>query len=60
MESISIFLNISKFADIRLKNADVSKFQGVCRVIYVVFMIFVYLGIFVYIAVQNVAVVGYV
>ena len=28
MQSISVFLAITKFADIRLKNADVSRRQG--------------------------------
>ena len=28
MQSISVFLDITKFADIRLKNADVSRRQG--------------------------------
>ena len=33
MQSISVFLDITKFADFRLKNADVSINQGVCLVI---------------------------
>ena len=37
MESISVFLNIAKFADIRSKNADVIRNQGLCRVICIVF-----------------------
>ena len=36
MESISIFLDIAKFAIFRLKNADVSRTQGVCHVIHIV------------------------
>ena len=37
MESISVFLDIAKFADFRLKNADVSRTQGMCHVIYIFF-----------------------
>ena len=37
MESISVFLDIAKFADFRLKNADVCRTQGVCHVIHTVF-----------------------
>ena len=37
MESILVFLDIAKFADFRLKNADVSRTQGVCHVIHIVF-----------------------
>ena len=37
MESISVFLDIAKFADFWLKNANVSGTQGVCHGIYVVF-----------------------
>ena len=37
MESISVFLDIAKFADFRLKNADVSRTQGVCHVIHKIF-----------------------
>ena len=33
MQSISVFLDITKFADFRWKNADVSRTQGVCHVI---------------------------
>ena len=32
-QSISAFLDIAKFADFRLINADVSRTQGVCHVI---------------------------
>ena len=35
MQSISVFLDITKVADFRLKNADVSRTQGVCHVIYI-------------------------
>ena len=38
MESLSAFLDIAKFADFRLKkNTDVSRTQGVCNVIFIVF-----------------------
>ena len=37
IESISVFLDVAKFADFRLKNADVSRTQGMCPVIYKVF-----------------------
>ena len=37
MQSISVFLDIAKFADFRWKNADVSRTQGVCHVIYIFF-----------------------
>ena len=37
MESISVFLDIAKFADFWLKNADVSRSQGVRHVIHIVF-----------------------
>ena len=37
MESISVFLDIAKFADFRLKNADVSRTQGMSHVIHIVF-----------------------
>ena len=32
MQSISVFLDIAKDADFRLKNADVRRTQGVCHV----------------------------
>ena len=35
--SISVFLDIGKFADFRSKNADVSRNQGVCHVIHIFF-----------------------
>ena len=37
MQSISVFLDIAKFADFRWKNADVSRTQGVCHMIYIFF-----------------------
>ena len=37
MESIAVFLDKAKFADFRLKNADVSRTQEVCHVIYINF-----------------------
>ena len=37
MESISVFLDISKFADFLWKNADVRRTQGVCHVNHIVF-----------------------
>ena len=37
MESISVILDIAKFADFRLKNADVSRTQEVYHVIHIVF-----------------------
>ena len=38
MESIPVFPDILKTADFRWKNADVSRTQGVCHVIYVLYM----------------------
>ena len=35
MESISVFLDIAKFADFRSKNAGVSRTQGVAHVIHI-------------------------
>ena len=35
MQSIPVFSDILKLADFRWKNADVSRAQGVCHVIYV-------------------------
>ena len=40
MQSISVFLDIAKFADFRLKNADVSRTQGVCHAIHIIFASF--------------------
>ena len=37
MESISVFLDVAKFADFRSKNADVSRTHAVCHVIHIVF-----------------------
>ena len=37
MWSISVFLDITKIADFRLKNADVNRTQGVWHVIYIFF-----------------------
>ena len=33
IQSISVFLDVAKFADFWLKNADVSRTQGMCHVI---------------------------
>ena len=33
----TIFLDIAEFADFRRKSADVSRTQGVCHVIYLIF-----------------------
>ena len=35
MQSISVFFDITKIADFWWKNADVSRTQGVCHVIYI-------------------------
>ena len=37
MQSISIFLDITKSADFRWQNADVSRTQGVCHMVYIFF-----------------------
>ena len=37
MQSIPLFPDIVKIADLRWKNADVSRTQGACHVAYVVF-----------------------
>ena len=37
MKSISVFLDIAKFADFRRKAADVSRTQGVCPMIHIFF-----------------------
>ena len=37
MQAIYVFLDITKVADFRRKNADVSRTQGVCYVIYILF-----------------------
>ena len=39
MQSIPVFPNITKTADFRRKNAEVSRTQGVCHVIYVLLVI---------------------
>ena len=38
MKSISVFLDIQKFADFRWKDVDVSRTQGVCSVIHIFFL----------------------
>ena len=40
IQFISIFLDISKFADFQRKNVDVSRTQGVCYMIYIFFGFF--------------------
>ena len=37
MQSISLFSDIAKFADFQIKNADVSRTQGLCHVIHIFF-----------------------
>ena len=37
MNSMSVFLDIAKFADFRRKNADVSRTLGVCYMIHIFF-----------------------
>ena len=37
MQSLSVFLDITEFADFRLKNADASRTQLVCHIIYIFF-----------------------
>ena len=37
MQSISVFFDITKFADIQWKNADISRSQGVRHVIHIFF-----------------------
>ena len=37
MQSISVFLDITKFADFQGKNADLSRSQGMCHMIYIFF-----------------------
>ena len=37
MQSISVFLDITKFADLKRKNTDVRRTQGVCHVIHIFF-----------------------
>ena len=40
MQSISVFLDITEFADLHWENADVSRTQGACHVIHIFFWIF--------------------
>ena len=37
MKSTPVFLDITKVANFRRKNADISRTQGACKLIYVVF-----------------------
>ena len=37
MQSISVFLDIAKFADLQSKNSDFSRIQRVCHVIFIFF-----------------------
>ena len=37
MQSVFVFVDIAKFYDFRRKNADVSRTQGMCHVIYIPF-----------------------
>ena len=37
MSSMSVFLDIAKFADFRRKNADVSRTLGLCYMIHIFF-----------------------
>ena len=37
IQSISVFLDVGKFADFRLKSADISRTQGIFHVIYIFF-----------------------
>ena len=37
MQSTSVFLDKTKFANFRLKNADVSRTQGLCPLIHIFF-----------------------
>ena len=37
MQSVSVFIDITKVADFSWKNADVRRTQGVCHVIHVYF-----------------------
>ena len=38
IQSISVFLDVAKFTDFWRKNADVSRIQGACHVIYIFFV----------------------
>ena len=37
MQSVSVFLDMAKFADFRQKKDDVSRTQGFCHVIHTIF-----------------------
>ena len=37
IQSLSVFLDIAKFADFAWKNTDVSRTQGECHVVYILF-----------------------
>ena len=37
MQSVSVFLDVTKFSDFQRKNADVSRAKGVCPVVYMFF-----------------------
>ena len=37
MQSISVFFDVTKVADFSWKNADISRTQGVCHMIYIIF-----------------------
>ena len=37
MQSISVFLDMTKVADFRQENADVTRAEGLCQVIYIFF-----------------------
>ena len=37
MWSISVFFDIAKFTDIRCRNADASRTQGMCHVVHIFF-----------------------
>ena len=38
MQSISVFFDKTKVADFQQKNIDISRTQGVCRMIYIFFI----------------------
>ena len=37
MQSVSVFLDMTRFANFQWKNADVGRTQGVCHVIHIFF-----------------------
>ena len=37
IQSVSVFLDVAKFADFKWKNADVCRTQRLCHVIYIIF-----------------------